>query len=239
MSLVESQFAVLKKKYPYLYLFRDKRDFIIKGTIFIEGDNLKESYEIEIRLGTKYPSQIPYVKEIGSKIPTDFHHYQDGYLCLELPLRVWEIFRQDETLLNFVDSLLVPYLFSYTCFKNTGKLPFGERRHDTNGILDDYKDRLEISDDLIIVDILRILAEDIYRGHHLCPCGSKKKLRNCHGRILLDMKSVGYNFMKDYLMILCELKNNKRITDVSKYLSPKVKMTLDNIKSRPSEKWGY
>ncbi len=217
MDFIENQFTALKKKYPYLYLLNEDQCFLIRGTIFIESDNVKDSYEIETRLTPKYPSQIPYTKEIGSKILVDFHHYQDGYLCLEIPFTVWEIFRQEETLLNYVDNLLVPYLFSYSCFKNTGKLPFGERRHGTNGILDDYKDRFKTSDDLIIVDLLRILAEDSYRGHHMCPCGSLKKLRHCHGKNLLHMKSVGYNFMKDYLMILCELKNNKTIT----YMPPR------------------
>lgn len=239
MDFIKNQFTALKKKYPYLYLLNEDQRFLIRGTIFIESDGVKDSYEIEISLSPKYPLQIPYAKETGSKIPTDFHHYQDGYLCLEIPFRIWEIFRQEETLLNYVDSLLVPYLFSYTYFKNTGKLPFGERRHGTNGILDDYKDRFKTSYDLIAVDLLRILAEDTYRGHHICPCGSSKKLRNCHGEILLHMKSVGYNFMKDYLMILCELKNNKTITDASKYISTKVKKTLENIKSNPNEKWGY
>lgn len=239
MDLIEKQFVALKKKYPYLYLLNEDQYFLIRGTIFIESDDVKDNYEIEIRLTPKYPCQIPHTKEIGSKIPTDFHHHQDGHLCLEIPFKIWEIFRQEETLLNYVDNLLIPYLFSYTYFKNIGKLPFGERRHGTNGILDYYKDRFKTSNDLVAVDLLRVLAEDNYRGHSICPCGSAKNLRNCHGNNLLSMKSVGYNFMKDYLMILCELKNNKIIIDMNKYMSTKVKRVVESIKSNPSEKWEY
>jgi len=242
MNIVQKQFLDLRKKYPYLYLQKNPQGFIIEGTIFIESNNIKEQYEIEINISEKYPTQIPCVKEIGGKIPKDFHHNQ-GYFCLETPFAVWEIFRKKETLLNFVDNLVVPYLLSYIFFKVSGKLPFGEHPHGAEGVLKDYKARFNVKDDLLMLNLLRILAENNYRGHQPCPCGSQKKLSKCHGKniyhIIVDEKWVGFNFMKDYLMIICLLKENNVINGISKYCSKKVKHTLNKIKYNPNEKWGY
>lgn len=57
------------------------------------------------------------------------HHNPDGTLCLEAPLTVHEVFRANETLINFVDNLLVPYLYIHSYYLKYGKLPFGEHAH--------------------------------------------------------------------------------------------------------------
>lgn len=235
MDIVESQFIALRKKYPYLYL--DGRN--IRGTIFIEGDGIKDNYEVEINIPRDYPCSIPQAREIGEKIPKDFHRTAGGALCLETPFTAWETFHKDEMLLNFVDNLLVPYLFSHSSFKTSGKMPLGERAHGAQGVLDDYKTRFDVTDDIAAFNLLRILAEDIYKGHLLCPCGAQRKLRDCHGKRLLAMKATGYDFMMDYLMIMCNLKNKKKINNTDSYMSKRVRTVLSSIKNNPEQKWGY
>ena len=46
-----------------------------------------------------------------------------------------------------------------------------------------------VSSELSTVSLLKVLAEDNYRGHLDCPCGSGERLRNCHGQVLLNIKN--------------------------------------------------
>lgn len=222
--ILENQIVDLRKKYPYLY----KDASSMKGTVFIEKDEIKDSYEIEVFIPVGYPQAIPYVKEIGGKIPVAFHHNSDETLCLDTPLTVLEVFRREETLSNFIDNLVVPYLYSYSYYQLKGQMPFGEWAHGTDGILADYKERLKVSDDVVILNLLRIIVEDCYRGHLACPCGSQQKLRQCHGGGLLKMKTIGYNFVSDYIMIMYILKINKKM-DVSSYMSTRVRNALKEL----------
>jgi len=241
MNLVERQFVDLRKKYQYLYKRNDRASTIIAGTIFFDCNKIKDEYEIEIKVSTSYPKTIPLVCETKGKIPKDWHH-NGKYFCLETPFRVWEIFRKQETLLNFVENLVVPYLAYYSYFKNTGDSS-KEHSHGARGVLDDYKKRFNIKDDLLAFKLLRILTERDYRGHVPCPCGSGEKLRKCHGKciqtIALDDRFKDYDFMQDYLRIGIQLKEDKAISDLSNYVSKAVSKYVKKIKKNPQQKWGY
>lgn len=38
---------------------------------------------------------------------------------------------------------------------------------------------------------MMFIIQSNYKGHFLCPCGSEKRIRNCHGDILRDMIEAG------------------------------------------------
>jgi len=233
---LDEQYLDLRNKYPYLYFFQEKD--VIKGTIFIEGKEFQDSYEVEIILSPKYPQQLPRARETELKIPDNYHHNMpEGTLCLETPFTIHKIFRQNETLLNYVDNLLVPFLHGYSCYSRYGKAPSGEHAHGAEGVLEDYKVYFKVPDDLKALRLLSILAEDNYRGHHLCPCGSNNIIRKCHGSILLEMKTVGYYFMQDYIRIIDYLK--KKGVNVSSFVSNKFKSAVKELQSSPNNKWGY
>ncbi len=235
---IENQCLELREKYPYLFLEKKNGGHCIRGTIFIEKDDIKDRYEVEIQIAADYPKTVPTVKEVGSRIAQTFHHNHDGTLCLEAPLAVHENFRARETLINFVDNLTVPYLYAHSYYLKYGKPPFGEHAHGAEGILADYRNRFQVSEESSVLWLLQILAEDIYRGHHDCPCGSGKKLRNCHGKYLLQLLGIRFNFMKDYLEILGWLNKEKKF-DVAPFLSPKARSVLKQIATHPNQKWTY
>ncbi|WP_155302948.1 SEC-C metal-binding domain-containing protein [Desulfosarcina widdelii] len=81
---------------------------------------------------------------------------------------------------------------------------YGEYDHGFDGIIQSYKDLFESTSDIVVLKLLRILAEGNYRGHLPCPCDSGQRLRNCHGLILLEV-SKGTNresFLYDFLQYL-------------------------------------
>jgi hypothetical protein len=235
---VEKQYLELRSKYPYLFIEKKDDGYIIRGTIFIEKDDIKDQYEVEIRVAFDYPKTIPTVIETGSKIASTFHHNPDGTLCLEAPLTVHEVFRINETLIYFVDDLLIPYLYNHSYYLKHGKLPFGEHAHGAEGIFEDYKRRFQLTDDSLILRLIQILAEKSYRGHQVCPCRSGRKLRNCHGKNLISLINIKFNFMKDYLEIIGWLKKTKNF-EIAPFLSKNVRGVLSQIKANPNQKWDY
>ena len=102
-----------------------------------------------------------------------------------------------------------PYYFSYEYFMKYGEFPFGERPHGTLGIVQTYREVFKESDDALILKFIKYIATNNYRGHLPCPCGSGKRTRNCHGKMLLQIlnkKKLKSIITEDYITI----KNGKR-----------------------------
>lgn len=240
-EFLEKELLELRKKYKYFYK-KDCKDVLsVIGRVFISYKNIKNEYDIEIIIPENYPKAIPLARETKGKIPKDWHHNK-GYFCLETPFNVWKIFREKETLLNFVDNLVVPYLISYSNYSNNIDC-FKEHAHGARGVLDEYKKYFNVKDDLVAFKLLRILAEKSYRGHHSCPCGSGNKIRDCHGKyirsIAFDKKYINYNFMHDYLEIGILLEKDNTIFDLHKYNTKEVSKYIKELKKNPNQKWGY
>ena len=69
--------------------------------------------------------------------------------------------------------------------------PYGDRSHGAEGKLEAYRERYGTDNDRILAYLLFYLIEEIpYRGHSICPCGSGKKIRDCHGiQLIQDIRS--------------------------------------------------
>jgi len=180
-------------RFPALCL-RTKEDgsYVVGGTLGFQatyaGHTVETDYDIEIGIPTDYPASVPTVQETGGRIPRDFHKMEDGVLCLGAPLEIRMKFAEDRSMLGFIERQLVPYLFGHACFERDGTMPFGELGHGSAGVLAFYKDLFGVQDDLAALRLLRVLADDDYRGPMPCPCGSGLKLRHCHGPVLLEAK---------------------------------------------------
>ena len=79
-------------------------------------------------------------------------------------------------------------------------MPFGELSHGGIGILEYYQELFDLKDTRRVLTMLKILADDKYRGHDRCPCGSGKRLRSCHGGKLLEVQPLQSpsNFQRDF-----------------------------------------
>jgi hypothetical protein len=226
---IEDEVLEVRREYPYLIFQKKAKEYILYGTIFIRNNDIKDKYELEISIPGDYPKEIPTVKEVEGKIPKNFHCNRDSTLCLETPLKIYKTFRKCETLKNFIDKLIVPYLYSFSYYKkHDGNLPYGEHKHGAEGILDDYKIEFGVNKNFKALKLLQILAEDYYRGHHLCPCGSGKKLRNCHIKNILLIKELKFDYVKDFKNILNWLKNKKNF-DIRPFLSKKLSKIINKI----------
>ncbi|HPM38249.1 MAG TPA: SEC-C domain-containing protein [candidate division Zixibacteria bacterium] len=206
VQLVIGQFAGLHAQFPELRLkVAEDGSVQIVGRLAFSAEHggieIKDAYDVLLRVPSDYPRRIPSVFETGGRISEDHHKYDDGSLCLGVPLDLRRRFAANLTLLRFVEEAVVPYLYAYSYVEQRGEMPFGEWSHGLRGILDFYRSEFSTEDDLIVLGLLRILADDDYRGHQPCPCGSGHRLRNCHGHKLRELQALQSpdGFLLEYL----------------------------------------
>jgi len=200
-GLIIDQFDELRALYSGLTLQKTAGTWNINGQLVFIGDFaeqiIKDEYSIQIIVPDSYPHCVPLAYETGNRILRYFHKYEDGSLCLGEPLAVWKTFSEQPTLLGFVQKCLIPYLYSYSYLRQFGKLPFGELPHGKPGQIKYYQDLFNVRSEHSLFGLIAVLAQGEYRGHIQCPCGSKKRLRLCHGPQVLEiMRSAPPGYFK-------------------------------------------
>ena len=217
-DLVNAHFRDLKNVFskPELKEIKNGR-FIITGNLSFtachDGKSVKDDYDVEIEIPSDYPQNPPTVKETSHKIPRNMDNHvnpKNGSICLGAPLAVKRTFAKERTLLWFVREQLIRFLSSYSYKRDYGLYPNGELSHGNKGLLEYYRDLFSVQDNWQVLGLIKLLADDNYRGHALCPCGSNKKVRNCHGNFLREIRNCQrpYNFMEEHLSILKLLSAN-------------------------------
>lgn len=190
---IQSQLGVFFKKYPQLSIKSDGLDSItLSGSIKVfrahNGFTVNKLYtlDIVIPIGSNV---LPYVLDTGNHIDSQYPHYYatSKQFCLETDSRIALRFIDGFSLVDWVDEFVEPYYFSYEYYQRFGEFPFGERSHGTLGVLESYQDYFSANDIAQAYNILTFVCNSPYRGHQPCPCGSKRKLRNCHGKKILTV----------------------------------------------------
>ncbi len=215
-ELAHQQIADLTERYRGLSCVSSSFSLAVSGKLSFSaqynGVSIQDEYVVEITVPEDYPEILPTAKEIGGRISKDFHTYPDNTLCLGSPIETRIKFSKQETLLGFVEDLLIPFLYAYSYKEKCGEMPYGELSHGVNGILESYKGLFQINDDLAVIGFLKILADDNYRGHISCPCGSNIKLRNCHGDIVRELQNFQSpeQFLQESIHVLYCMKQQSK-----------------------------
>ncbi len=190
------QFLQVSENYPGLQLVQDdNEEFHIKGNLCFQATynniTLEDDFDIVIKIPRKYPTIPPKVSETKGKIPQSFHRYENKNLCLGTPFDVYLRFIKNPTLLAFIEKILIPHLYSFTYqLKHNSKMPYDDQKHGGEGIIDFYCNFFGINDNVSVMGFLKLLAENKYKGHYICPCKSGDKLKHCHGAKLFKMKNM-------------------------------------------------
>lgn len=148
---------------------------------------LVEDFELEILVHKDYPNIVPKVFEVSHLIPLDYEHlYSDRSFCLGINGELLMQLHRNASLVAFIEGPVRSYLYSAVFHETYGRYPFGDRPHGSDGILDFYKERFDVEDEVSAYQIMVFIAKGNYRGHLQCPCGSGIRTRNCHGDQLLS-----------------------------------------------------
>lgn len=213
-NIALEQISEMLQEYTDLYIEKILGDqIIITGEILINrlynDYHLYQKYSLSIAIPLE-KNELPYIIDSGHHIIRNYPHiYHDRKLCLETDTRVKLHFIDGFNLLEWMHDFVEPYYFSYEYFMKYGEFPFGERPHGTLGIVQTYREVFKESDDALILKFIKYIATNNYRGHLPCPCGSGKRTRNCHGKMLLQIlnkKKLKSIITEDYITI----KNGKR-----------------------------
>lgn len=147
------------------------------------GPVIEDSYKLNITVPERFPQVLPIIKETEGRIPrtTDNHVFQKGALCLGSPLRLREVALSKPELTAYVRSTLVPYLYAFSHWEETGeRFLFGELAHDAEGLLADYALILNLEDPEAILDALQLLGMKRRKANKKpCPCGCGNRLGVC------------------------------------------------------------
>jgi hypothetical protein len=165
---------------------------IVRGPIgfSIEHDRytVEDSYQIELHIPDDYPGSPPVVYETEGKIPAEFGHFMEaGNFCLGAPVEVRKAFAQHWSLRRFIDEQVIPYLFFYSFKREHGRLPFDDLYHGLVGLLQYYKEHFG-TEFIPTLKLLKYLADDFAPPLSVCPCESGRRLQECHGPKLDELR---------------------------------------------------
>ena len=191
-SDADSQVLELLQQYPKLSLMKSDASCIrLQGEIDVyrtaSNFTLDRVYSIEVRIPVD-SADLPTVSDLGGAIDTSYpHRYTSGALCLETDAAIRLRFIDGFNLTKWVEEYVESYYFSYEYYMRFGAYPFGERPHGIEGIFSTYQDLFQETDIKTLWALLQYCADKNYHGHINCPCGSMKRLRQCHGKILFPI----------------------------------------------------
>jgi len=155
-----------------------------------KGVEIEDSYQIEVTVPGDFPRDLPRVNETGGRIPSDFHRYGDGSLCLGSPIRLALMLKEGATLSEFTGRCLLPYLFAYSYKEKYGKLPFGELEHGQAGIVDDLRRMFRVDSEVQVLQLLQLAGTQRRKANRPnCPCGSGQRVGKCHHRMLNRLRA--------------------------------------------------
>lgn len=162
-------------------------------------ERIEDAYDVEIIVPSGFPRVLPFVNESAGRIPADFHKNDDGSLCLGSPVRQHLALAKSSTLLGFVKSCVIPYLYGYSYLVKHGSLPFGELDHGMKGIRSDFAELFGVKDQKVVEQMVYLAGTKKRDANkHPCPCGSGRRLGKCHNRRVNNLrKQLGRTWFRE------------------------------------------
>ena len=209
MGIVNHDIEMVREKYPAFEISKRENDYIFSVELILnhvfEDVRMTGKFNLEVVVPGDFPLAFPKVKELSNCIDENYpHRYTDGQFCLASDLELKMFFSQDTDICSFIEKYVIPYLYTYRFYEEYGVYPYGERSHGPMGDLEYLKDLFGVDDWGQVLDIMLFVVQSPYRGHLLCPCGSGKRIRNCHGEIL--KKVMNAELQDECREILLEIK---------------------------------
>lgn len=152
----------------------------ITGRLFVSK---QDSYLIEIHIGN-FPLEFPEVYEIGGRIPrrVERHIYSNTGSCCFTTSAKAQIFLKTKikSLKLFVEDIVVPWFQNNSYYEIHREYYTEEYSHDGSGVIEGYKDILQINNPVLIAKILiKYCYKQKLRVRDDCYCGSGIKLKKC------------------------------------------------------------
>ena len=183
-GLCQQEISLLAQGYPALSVHEEGGKLIVEGSYGLrhEGE-IVDSFDLRIVVPEGYPQSIPDVFVLGDRIPRikARHLEPDGRACLSVRGEKRRYWPAGSNLCDFIVKLVHPFFVGQLYYETHGRWPWPERNHGVKGIVEWYREELGTSDSEVILDFMELLAKkQPASGHVRCPCGSGRRLRDCH-----------------------------------------------------------
>lgn len=192
MRMVGREIQDMLNAYPGLTYQNELKRDVFQGSINICHNEINSSVILVGNFGMKivirdtYPEDIPIVYDISDSIRADYvHRYSDGELCLESNTYL-RLFCRKHSVKEFIDFFLINYLCSYLYYDRYLIYPNGERPHGFWGEYDFLMDYFNLTIDKVVV-LLRYILFYAIKRNDLCPCGSGRLVKRCHGKQMIEL----------------------------------------------------
>lgn len=191
--LLEEIKNYLKSDYPTIRLVEDDNIIFARGIfpLLFEGEII-DSYRIEIEFPQDYPKSCPRVREIGGRIPCEPDRHinsKDNDACLFIEEEWLVMVGPNPTFPQFLSGPVRNFFIGQSLVEAGNPWPFGERLHEKEGLFQAYGEWFDTKDEKRIIQYLECLSLNGLKGHWDCPCGSGKRIRNCHFNQLKDLRA--------------------------------------------------
>lgn len=186
-----NEFEILNAKFANLSISeKPNQAYCIDGNLGfsanVNGEVIREDYDISTIVSPEYPTILPATYEIGGKLDKSFHVNPDDTLCLGTPLEKKMKFAEEPTLLGYFENLVIPFFISAKLASMGRQVE--QHDHGGMGILKFYCQLFGISDMFTAKSFLRLLAKGKCSKKKHCPCNSGRRLKNCHGELVWKLQ---------------------------------------------------
>lgn len=165
----------------------------VTGTLWLESGI---GFSVDLRIPDDYPEGIPQLICRREEVPwiEDRHVVGSGAACLCVSSEYRLHWPRGSDLTDFFNCFVVPYFARQAYYQTHGQWPPGqERSHGAAGIVESFSDTLSELGSPCVATIDRFLIVLASPGHPKgsdpCPCGSGKKIRKCHRRLVWALRN--------------------------------------------------
>lgn len=152
-----------------------------------------DTFDIRIAVPDTYPYCVPFVLEMGGKIPRedDRHISKEGICCLDIEHRLIHMSRRGVRLVDFITNKVYPYFANQIYYEAENQYSSGEYKHHFGGIKQFYEENLQIAsvEEAILILNYILNAQELGRND-TCFCG-ENKYKKCHWETVMFLKSIG------------------------------------------------
>lgn len=147
----------------------------------LAGPTIEDAYDVRIEVFEAFPLELPAAYELDGRIAPNHHRLRSGALCLGSPTALRMELSTRPTLITFIEDMLVPYLYSHSCFEMNGTMPFGELAHGSAGLSQYLESIFGPAAEGRAPEYLRLASlRKRDANKYPCPCGSGRRLGRCH-----------------------------------------------------------
>lgn len=170
--------------FPALHLEDRGGRPLARGTFTInEAGREIDRFLVEIDFGPLSLGELPKVWEIEGRIPRtpDRHvNAQDGSACVCLPEDYFLMHPGKFDLVTFLEGPVRDFFVGQAIVERGGSWPHGEWGHGSAGIDEWANSFFGSLGETQFAAYLAVMAMKDLKGHIDCPCGSSRRIRDCH-----------------------------------------------------------